>query len=62
MGTMDGWSVVLLAAAAYVAVVTLVRLMIRRRNQLANQFRHELAKEKGRREATQRKPPPQKAA
>ena len=48
---MDAWNVAILLAAAYVAVITLARLMIRRRNQMMEQFRHEVEKEKRRREA-----------
>jgi hypothetical protein len=43
---MDGWNLTLLVAAAYVAVVALVRLMLGRRNQLLDEFRREVAKEK----------------
>ncbi len=55
MGSMDGWDVALLAVAGYVALVTLVRLMIRRRNQLMDEFRHEVAQEKKRKQAEQRR-------
>jgi hypothetical protein len=41
MGNMDGWDIALLAAAAYVAVTALVRLMARRRNQLIEQLRQQ---------------------
>jgi len=46
MGNMDGWDVALLAAAAYIAVTALVRLMIRRRNQLLGEFRKRMKTEK----------------
>ena len=46
---MDAWNVAILAAAGYVAVTALVRLMIRRRNQMLEQFRREVDKEKRRR-------------
>jgi hypothetical protein len=39
---MDGWSVALLAVAGYVAVTTLVRLMIGHRNQMILKFRRKL--------------------
>ena len=55
MGSMDGWDLVLLAVAGYVAVVALVRLMARRRDQLHDEFRDGVAKEKRRREAEERK-------
>ncbi len=51
---MDGWEVALLVAAGYVAVVSLVRLMIRRRNQMMTEFHEEVRKEKKRRKAKQR--------
>ena len=54
MGNMDGWDVALLVVAGYVALVTLVRLMIRRRNQMLDEFRSELKKEKRRKEAEER--------
>ena len=47
---MDAWNVAILAAAGYVAVTALVRLMIRRRNQMLDQFRREVEKEKRRRQ------------
>ncbi len=54
MGNMDGWDVALLVVAGYVALVTLVRLMIRRRNQMLDEFRRELKKEKRRKQAEER--------
>lgn len=54
MGSMDAWDVALLAVAAYVAVLALVRLMIRRRDELLEQFRREVKKEKKRKEAEER--------
>ncbi len=51
MGNMDGWDVALLVVSGYVAVVTLVRLMARRRNQMMEEFRRELKKEKRRKQA-----------
>jgi hypothetical protein len=35
---MDGWDIALLAVAGFVAATALVRLMIRRRNQLVSQL------------------------
>ncbi len=55
MGSMDGWDVALLAAAIYMGVTALVRLMIRRRDQMVEQFRQEVDKEKSRRKAEKRK-------
>jgi heme exporter protein D len=54
MGNMDGWDVALLAMAGYVALVTLVRLMIHRRDQLLREFRRKLQEEQHRKEAEQR--------
>jgi heme exporter protein D len=56
-GIMDVWNVALLVAAAYVAITALARLMIRRRNQLMEQFRQEVEKEKRRRDAQQARAP-----
>jgi len=38
---MDRWDVLIIAAASYVAVVSLVRLMAVRRNQLVEQVREQ---------------------
>jgi len=38
---MDGWDIALLVLAAYVAIVVLVRLMIRRRDQLVAEMQVE---------------------
>ncbi len=48
MGNMDGWDIALLAAAAYIAVTALVRLMIRRRDQLVDRFQAEVEEERDR--------------
>jgi len=45
-GSMDGWSWALLAVAAFMAVVVLVRLMLARRDSLIDEFRHKMAAEK----------------
>lgn len=52
---MDGWSVVLLAAACYVAVMALVRLMRKRRDQMIERFREEVEKEKKLKEAERKR-------
>ena len=39
---MDGWDFVMIAAAGYIAVISLVRLMARRRNQLVEQVRQQM--------------------
>lgn len=54
MGNMDGWDVALLAMAGYVALVTLVRLMIRRRDQLLDELRRKVKQEKQRKEVEER--------
>ncbi len=48
---MDGWDVGLLAAAVYMAATALIRLMIHRRDQLTEEFRRKMAKEKRRKES-----------
>jgi hypothetical protein len=40
---MDRWDVLIVAVAAYVAVMTLVRLMASRRNELVGQVRQQVA-------------------
>ena len=52
MGNMDGWNLLLLAAAALVAVVSLTRMMLDRRNQLMVRFRQEVENERTRRKET----------
>ncbi len=52
---MDRWDIFILLAAAYVAVMTLVRLMAARRNQLVDQVRSQL-------EQQQSQPPAQPTA
>jgi hypothetical protein len=42
MGWIDRWDVALLLVAAYVAVMTLVRMMIRRRDELVTDVRHQV--------------------
>lgn len=46
MGAMDTWDVTLLVVAGYLAVVALVRLMARHRDQLLGDFRRQVAEEK----------------
>jgi len=55
MGNMDGWDVTLLIVAGYVATMALVRLMMRRRDQLVEQFQEGVKKERKRREAQRKK-------
>jgi hypothetical protein len=46
MGAMDNWDITLLVVAGYLAVVALVRLMARHRDQLLGDFRRQVADEK----------------
>ncbi|MGD0382036.1 MAG: hypothetical protein ABSA77_00850 [Thermoguttaceae bacterium] len=46
MGNMDSWDVTLLVVAGYLAIVTLVRLMARRRNQVYAELRQKAEDEK----------------
>ena len=59
---MDGWSIALWVFAGYIAVVALVRLMAHKRNQVMEEFRGEVEKEKSRRKAAERKAKRGKAA
>jgi hypothetical protein len=45
---MDRWDILLAAFATYVAIVSLVRLMANRRNEVLAKIRDELAKQRGR--------------
>ncbi|MEE8452397.1 MAG: hypothetical protein V3R99_10800 [Thermoguttaceae bacterium] len=45
MGNMEGWDLALLAAAGYMAVTALVRMMIKQRDRLVAQLSKEAAKE-----------------
>jgi hypothetical protein len=51
MGNMDGWDLALLAITGYVAVVTLVRLMARHRDQVVSRFRHDMQRQQKPRKA-----------
>lgn len=42
---MDNWDVAILAVAGYVAVMALVRLMLRRRDHIVGEFRREMQRE-----------------
>jgi len=52
---MNRWDVVLLVVAGYLAVMALVRLMIRRRDQLLGKLRHEVEMKRNRKEGKDRK-------
>ena len=51
MQHMGIWSIVLLVVAAWMAVLSLVRLMAKRRNQIIERFRQEVEREKKNQEA-----------
>lgn len=55
MGNMEGWDIALLAAAGYMAVTALVRMMIRQRDRLVAQLSKEAAKQQNLKKAQQRK-------
>jgi hypothetical protein len=61
---MDGWSIGLWVVAGYIAVVSLMRLMAHKRNEVVAEFRNEVEKEKSRRKtaAKETKAPRGKAA
>ena len=44
---MDRWDVFIILAAGYVAVMSLVRMMARRRNQVVDHVREQLVKQRG---------------
>jgi hypothetical protein len=48
MGAMDTWDITLLVVAGYLAVVALVRLMARHRDQMLDDLRRQVAAEKKR--------------
>jgi len=50
MANMDGWDVAFLAVAGYVALSSLVRMMIRHRDKLTARFRQEVRAEQLRKE------------
>ncbi len=54
MEAMDGWDLALLIIAAYVAAKALVKLMIRRRDQMVDEFRGEVQREQIRRKEAAR--------
>lgn len=50
MGALDTWDVTLLVVAGYLAVLALVRLMARHRDQMLSDIRRQMAIEKKRKE------------
>ena len=59
---MNRWDVVLLVVAGYVAAMALVRLMIRRRSELLDEFRRRVKMDKKKKERNfhQLQPPEQR--
>ena len=55
METMNGWDVAVLAIAGYVAVMSLARLMLRRRDELVVEFRAKMKREKRKKAEMERK-------
>jgi type IV secretory pathway TrbD component len=54
MESLQGWNLALFGVAIYVAVVALVRLMLRRRDQIVGDIQQQVAAEQQRRK---RRPP-----
>jgi hypothetical protein len=54
MGAMDNWDVTLLVVMGYLAIVALVRLMARRRDQLLDEFRRQIGEEQKRKAAIEK--------
>jgi hypothetical protein len=52
---MDGWDVLIIAAAGYIAVMTLVRMMNRRRDSLIDDLSRQATAEQERKKKAQRK-------
>lgn len=59
---MDGWDIVLLGMAGFVAIVALVRLMLRRRDQLVERFRRDLKQQRRRQNVEPPRERPAKSA
>ena len=51
---MDRWDVIIIVVAGYVAVMTLVRLMSSRHNQMLVQIREQLTKQLGKKKKTKK--------
>ena len=54
MGSMDRWDVVLLAVVGYVAVMALVRLMAKRRDQVFDELQKQVEAEQHRKRAEEK--------
>ena len=59
---MDGWDIALLAAAAYMAATALVRLMLRRRDQMLAELRKHTRAVRRPAESDEQEPPRKKSA
>jgi hypothetical protein len=59
---MDGWDIALVAAAAYMAVTALVRLMLRRRDQMLAELRKHTRPAKRPAESDEQEPQRKKSA
>ena len=57
MMTLQGWDVAILVIAAYISVVTLVRLMRARRDELIAQFQSQVGSEQRRKRGQNRGAP-----
>ena len=55
MGIQSGWDAALLAVAAFLAVVVLVRLMLQQRDTIVAKLRSDIAQEQQRQKAENRK-------
>lgn len=53
---MNGWDIALWVIVGYVAVAALVRLMVRRRDQLLEEFRSRMKAAKKRKQASEQEP------
>jgi len=59
---MDGWDIALLAVAGYVAVASLVQLMLRRRRQIYEQYRRQAEAEADRQRMEAQRSRPRRSA
>ncbi len=55
MGSMDGFDVALLAVVGYVAVMALVRLMTKRRDQMIDELQEQVKDEQRHKKAEEKK-------
>jgi hypothetical protein len=52
METMESWDIALLVVVGYLAIVALVRLMARHRDQVVERFRQDIEREKQQRKSS----------